>query len=209
MTPEEIKTMFTRPNGDYVFARWGRPIAPVVFGVQEETLSVVKGAFEAITTLAGHPMDEVDPELGSNCMMFFFRDWGELLDVPDLGRLVPDLAALVTRLEKVGASQYRAFRFDEHGAIQAAFVFLRMQGKMAEQPAEVLALGQVVQIMLAWSDAAFQECSPLAVVQETTILRPEIADLIRAAYDPVMPVTARDAGHSLRLFARMQAQQKV
>jgi len=123
--------------------------------------------------------------------------------VPDLDRLVPDLAGLVARLKEAEASQYRAFRFDQNGAIQAAFVFLRMQGKMAEQPAEVLALGQVVQIMLAWSDSAFQHRSPLAVVGEATILRPEIAELIRAAYDPVMPVTAKDSSHSLRLLARM------
>jgi len=203
VTPEEIKLMFTRADGNYVFARWGRPIAPVVFGVAEETLSVVKGAFEAVTKLAGHEMDEVDPELGSNCMMFFFRDWDELLDVPDLGRLVPQLATLVARLKESEASQYRALRFDENGAIKAAFVFLRMCGQMTEQPAEVLALGQVVQIILAWSDAAFQTRSPLAVVGEATILRPEIADLIRAAYDPVLPATARDASHSLRLSARM------
>lgn len=203
MTAEEIRAMFTRTGGAYVFARWGRPIAPVVFGVEEETLSVVKGAFEAVAALAGHPIDEVDPDLGSNCMMFFLRAWDELLDVPDLDRLVPDLAGLVARLKEAEASQYRAFRFDQNGAIQAAFVFLRMQGKMAEQPAEVLALGQVVQIMLAWSDSAFQHRSPLAVVGEATILRPEIAELIRAAYDPVMPVTAKDSSHSLRLLARM------
>ena len=204
MTPEEIRAMFERTGGEYVFARWGRPIAPVVFGVEEETLSVVKGAFEAVAKLAGHELDEVDPELGSNCMMFFLRDWDELLAVPDLGRLVPDLDALVARLETAGASQYRAFRFDEDGAIRAAFVFLRMQGAMAEQPAEVLALGQVVQIMLVWSDVAFQAQSPLAVAGGATILRPEIADLICAAYDPVMPGASRDASHSLRLFARMQ-----
>jgi len=203
VTAEEIRAMFTRTGGAYVFARWGRPIAPVVFGVEEETLSVVKGAFEAVAALAGHPIDEVDPDLGSNCMMFFLRAWDELLDVPDLDRLVPDLAGLVARLKEAEASQYRAFRFDQNGAIQAAFVFLRMQGKMAEQPAEVLALGQVVQIMLAWSDSAFQHRSPLAVVGEATILRPEIAELIRAAYDPVMPVTAKDSSHSLRLLARM------
>ncbi len=203
MTPDETEAMFARANGEYWFARWGRPVAPVVFGVEEETLSVVKGAFEAVCKLAGHEMEEVDPELGANCMMFFFRDWDELLEVPDLDRLVPDLGSLAGRLKQAGASQYRAFRFDEHGAIKAGFVFLRMQGRMAEQPGEVVALGQVVQIMLAWSEAAFQARSPLAVAGEKTILRPEIADLIRAAYDPVMPVASRDASHSLRLCARM------
>ncbi len=203
MTPQEIETMFTRSGGQYAFARWRRAIAPVVFGVEEKTLAVVKGAFEAVCRLLDHPMEDVDPELGSNCMMFFVREWDELLGVPDLEHLVPDLDDLVDRLQGAQASQYRGFRFDEGGAIRAAFVFLRMQGAMAEQPGEVLALAQVVQVMLAWSDMAFQARSPLAVVDGATILRPEIADLIRAAYDPVMPTVAGDASHALRLSARM------
>ena len=100
-TPEEIERLFTRADGSYAFARWGRPISPIVFGVQDETLKVVKGALEAVATLAGHQMAETDPELGANLMVFFFRDWDELLDVPDLGRLIPDLAPLVARLKAV------------------------------------------------------------------------------------------------------------
>jgi hypothetical protein len=204
VTIEEIEMMFTRPGGAYAFARWGRPIAPVVFGVEDETLRVVKGAFEAVCELADHPLDEVDPDLGANCMLFFLREWDELLGVPDLEHLVPELGDLVERLQAAQASQYRAFRFDENGAIRAAFVFLRMQGAMAEQDGEVLALTQAVQVMLAWSDAAFQERSPLAVAGAATVLRPEIADLIRAAYDPAMPSAAGDASHALRLYARLQ-----
>ena len=47
MTPEAVQALFTRADGTYAFARWGRPIAPVVFGVEDETLSVIKGALEA------------------------------------------------------------------------------------------------------------------------------------------------------------------
>ena len=79
----------------------------MVFGVEDTALAVVKGAFEAVCALAGHAMDEVDPELGSNVMVFFFRDWDELLQVPDLDRLVPELPALVERLERSGASRYQ------------------------------------------------------------------------------------------------------
>ncbi|WP_122072864.1 hypothetical protein [Pseudophaeobacter sp. EL27] len=207
LTPEEIQALFTRSDGSYGFARWGRPIAPIVFGVQEETLQVVKGAIEAVATLAGHQMAETDPELGSNLMFFFFRDWAELLDVPDLGRLIPDLPPLVARLQEADASQYRAFRFDDTGAIQASFVFLRMQGAMADIPAETLALSQAAQIILLWADQAFASTSPLAVLPETgaTILRPEIAAIIAAGYDRMMPPSANDASHALRLFARLQA----
>lgn len=205
MSPEEIETLFARDDGSYRFARWGRPLAPVVFGVEEETLSVLKGAFEAVVVLAGHKMAETEPEFGSNCMIFFMRDWVELLDVPDLGKLIPELDEMVSRLREAGANQYRVFRFDEEGAIKAAFVFICMDAEMAAQPAGDLALNQVVQVMLLWSEGAFRERSPLALAGESTILRPEIAGVIRAAYDPVMPGAAADSAHALRLFARMEA----
>ncbi len=207
MDHTEITRHFTRSDGTFLFARWGRPIVPIVFGVEDRTLSVVKGAFEAVVAVAGHNMAETDPELGANCMVFFFRDWEELLAVPDLDRLIPDLGPLVERLVAAGANQYRAFRFDKEGAIQAAFVFLRMDREMSEQPAETLALTQVVQVMLLWSEQAFSAQSPLALAGDATILRPEIAGLIRAAYDPVLPGVARDASHALRLYARMERAQ--
>ena len=204
MTPQDIEALFTRSDGKYGFARWGRPIAPIVFGVQDETLSIVKGALEAVVTLAGHHMAETDPELGSNLMMFFFRDWDELLDVPDLDKLIPELGPLVGKLKAAEANQYRLFRFDQNGAIKAAFVFLCMDTAMSKLPAETLALQQVAQTVLLWSDTAFRSQSPLAVTEGgATILRPDIADVIRAAYDPVLPVAAQDASHALRMFARL------
>ncbi|GGX49420.1 hypothetical protein GCM10007385_17050 [Tateyamaria omphalii] len=205
MTADDIEALFRRESGDYAFARWGRPIAPVVFGVLDETLGTIKGAVEAVCQLAGHDMAETDPELGSNFMWFFFSDWAELPEVPGLDRLVPDLEPLVARLHKADANQYRIFRFDEAGAIKACFVFLRMDQHLSKVPAETLTLSQVVQSMLLWSDLAFRDRSPLAVAGETTVLRPDIAALIRAAYDPVMPVAADDASHALRLSARVTA----
>ena len=208
MTPEEVTALFTRSDGAYAFARWGRPIAPVVFGVEEATLGVVKGALEAVATLAGHRMAETDPELGTNLMIFFCRDWAELPEVPHLDRLIPDLALLVARLEKAEANQYRIFRFDEAGAIRACFVFLRMDAHLSAVPAEALALSQAVQSILLWSDTAFTEVSPLAQAPGGhTILRPAIAAVVRAAYDPVLPAVADDPSHALRLFARIGALQ--
>src|SRR5680860_1125960 len=158
MTPDQIEAHFTRSDGSYLCARWGRPIAPVVFGVDDATLAVVKGAIEAVSQLAGCEMTEIDPELGANMMVFFFRAWDEL---PDLGRMIPDLAPLVARLGDADANQYRIFRFDADGAIKAAFVFLRMDAHLAAVPAETLALSQAVQTILLWSDTAFQDRSPL------------------------------------------------
>jgi hypothetical protein len=207
MTGEGVAALFTRADGQYLFARWGRPIVPVVFGVDDATLRGMKGALEAVVALAGHRMAETDPELGANLMIFFFRDWAELPEVPNLDRLVPDLASLCGRLAVAGANQYRIFRFDEAGAIRAAFVFLRMDEHLAAVPAETLALSQAVQVIVLWSDRAFAGVSPLALVGETVMLRPEIGAVIRAGYDPVLPAMARDASHALRLAARTGAAQ--
>ena len=203
MDHTDIQQLFTRADGSYLFARWGRPIAPIVFGVDDATLSVVKGAVEAVAMLAGHQLTETDPELGSNLMFFFFREWDELIETPDLDRLVPDLAVLVGKLKAADANQYRLFRFDEAGAIRAAFVFVRMDKAMSRVPAEDIALAQVAQVILLWSENAFAEKGPLGKAGDTVVLRPDIADVIRAGYDPVMPAVADDASHALRLAARI------
>ncbi len=207
MDAAQIEILFTRSDGSFAFARWGRPMCPIVFGVDDATLAVVKGAIEATCQLAGHDMGEMDAELGSNLMMFFFSDWAELIEVPGMDRLVPDLDQMVARLQAADANQYRFFRFDEAGAIKACFVFLRMDDHLADVPAQTLALSQIVQSMLLWSDEAFQDQSPLAMAADTTVLRPDVAALIRAAYDPVLPHAAQDASHALRLAARMGAVQ--
>lgn len=202
-----IEALFTRSDGRYLFARWGRPIVPVVFGVDDATLPVIKGAVEAVVTLAGHRMAETDPEMGANLMFFFLRDWDELLDVPDLDRLVEGLVPMVAGLNARAANQYRHFRFDANGAIRAAFVFVRMDAALADLPAADLALVQAVQVIVLWSDRAFASQAPVARAghgdDAVTVLRPELAALIRAAYDPIMPVVARDASHALRLAARI------
>ena len=200
---------FTRSDGSYLFARWGRPIAPVIFGADDASLPVLKGAFEAMSALTGHPMAETDPELGANMLMFLVRDWDELRGVPDLDRLVPDLDPLIGRLEAAEANQYRVFRFDPEAAgagIRAAVVMLRMDAELSAMPAGALALGQAAQTMLLWSDTAFQGIPPLMAGEAGVFLRPEVAAILRAAYDPVMPVAARDASHALRLAARMRVQ---
>ena len=205
----DVEPMFTRSDGDYLFARWGRPIVPVVFGVDDATLSVVKGAIEAVVVLAGHQMAETDPELGVNLMVFFFREWDELVETPDLDRLVPDLEPLVARLKAAEANQYRHFRFDEAGAIKAAFVFVRMDAEMSKVPAEDIALAQAAQTILLWSDVAFRDKGPLAQIGERIVLRPDIAGVIRAGYDPLMPVVAHDPSHALRIAARVARDLRV
>ena len=202
-TPEAVTALFTRSTGEYAFARWGRPIAPVIFGVDDATLATFKGAVQAMVALARHDTAETDPELGANLMIFFARTWDELLDVPNLGQLVPDLAPLVARLNGAGANQYRFFRFDARGAIKAAFVFLRMDDHLSQTPAQDLALAQAAQIMCLWSDTAFAARPVLADAGGVAVLRDDIAAVIRAAYAPVLPHFSSDASHALRLWARL------
>ncbi len=204
----EVAALFTRSDGRYLCARWGRPLAPVIFGVEDATIATVKGAFEAVVTLAGHRMAETDPELGANLMVFFLRAWEELLAVPGLDRMIDDLAPLVARLAAAGANQYRVFRFDAAGGIRACFAFVVMDDEMAQVPAETIALSTAVQTILLWSDRAFTDRSALAQGPSGSVfLRPGIAAVIRAAYDPALPVVADDAAHALRLAARLGALQ--
>lgn len=203
MTAEEVRALFTRADGSYLCARWGRPIVPVVFGIEAASLPVMKGAFEAVAARAGHRTADIDPELGANLMVFCVRDWADLPQVPHLDRLVADLVPLCARLEAAAANQYRIFRFDADGAIRAAFVLLRMDAHLAAVPATTLALSQAVQTILLWSDRAFTDRSALAMADDRVILRPEIAAVIRAVYDPMLPAAAQDPSHALRVTARL------
>ena len=199
MTPEEIEALFTTSDG-YSFARWGRALVPVVFGVDDATLDVIRAAISDACALAGLEMDAADAELGANFMLFFFRDWDELAEVPDLGEMIPDLPALLARLKAADAQTYRTFRFDAEGAIKACFSFVRMGGALADVPADALAMGEALSALLTWAATP-----PLARASDATIgPRPDIARLLRAAYDSTMPGAAEDASHALRLWARME-----
>jgi hypothetical protein len=199
----DIQAMFSGPDGAYRFARWRRPIVPVVFGVEDATLAVFKGAFQAVCHVAGHDMAETDAEMGANLMVFFCRDWAELGQVPGLDQLIPDLAGLVRRLTEAGANQYRGFRHESDGAIRAGFVLLRLDERMSAIPAEVIGLTQAVQVILLWGNQAFEMVPALTVAEGRAVLSPDIARLIRAAYDRVLPDATNDPSHALRLSARL------
>lgn len=203
MEPEEISQLFTDSRGAFRLARWERPIVPVVFGVDDATLSIFKGAVEGVVALAGHRMAETDPELGANLMVFFLRDWSELADVPDLEELVPGITGLTERLQAGDAATYRHFRFEQNGSIRAVFVFVNVGGELADTPAADISLSEAAQVLLLWGADAFASRSPLAAAGDAVVLRPEIAGLIRAAYDPAMPSASNDPAQALRLAARL------
>lgn len=203
--PEQIERLFTRKDGTFHFARWGRPIVPVIFGPQDESIPPLKAAIEAVVAMAGHQLAETDPELGTNMMVFFLQDWEELADLRDLDHLIPNLGALVPRLINAKARQYRIFRFDEAGAIRAAFVFLRLTGPMAHRPADEIGLELALKTMLDWGPHAFASHAPLVRGSDGVgRLHPDFAAVARAAYDPVLPPFANNTAHALRIFARLQ-----
>ena len=206
---DSIEAYFTRSDGQYFFARWGRPIAPVVFGVEDETLVTLKTAIQSMVLLANHELAETDPELGSNAMFFFFLSWDELLEVNDLDRIIPDLGNLVEHLKSFQANQYRFFRFDADGGIKAVFTFICMDENLNSVSGEVLCLNQVVQMFLLWSDDAFKNNSPTLITKKGgVILNPIIGDIVRAVYDPTMPLVADDKSHAVRAQARIDLLRK-
>jgi len=135
--------------------------------------------------------------------------WDELLEVNDLDRIIPDLGNLVERFKSIQANQYRFFRFDADGGIKAVFTFICMDENLTSVSAEVLCLNQVVQMFLIWSDDAFKDNSPTLITKKGgVILNPIIGDIVRAVYDPTMPLVSNDKSHALRVQARIDLLRK-
>ena len=201
--PDCVAACFTRSDGSFLFARWTRPPAPVVFGTDEAGVEVFGEALRDAAALAELPVVAEDPELGSNFMVFFCTEWAELKAVPHLAKLIPDLDKLTSVLAGAGANQYRIFGFDEAGGIRIALVLLRYDDDLRQVSARTLALSQSVQSLLLWSDAAFTSESALALSEEGALVKPWHAALLKAAYDPVLPDRSEDPSLALRLAARM------
>ena len=201
---EEIEALFTRSDGAFRFARWGRRIAPVIYGTDDAGVGLFEESLGSVAGLAGIELQDVDPELGANFLVFLVNDWRELSEVPNLAKLIPDLEKLVSTLQAAGANQYRIFGFDEDGAIRICITLVRYDEDMQKVSAQTLAVSQSVMGLLLWSDHAFTSASPIALVEGgRCIVKPWHADLIRAAYDPVLPAAASDPAFALRLAGRM------
>ncbi len=203
LSPAGIERLFTREDGTFLFARWGRPLVPAILGADEGQRAALSGAFRAVADLAGVGTAGTDPELGANLPVLVLGEWDDLLAVPGLAGLIPDLGGLVGRLAAAGANQYRSFRFEASGAIRLALVFLRPDAQTRAVPFADVALLQAVQTVLLWSDLAFRDRAPLVRVEGAAILRPDLGALIRAAYDPALPDMSREPALAYRLAARM------
>ena len=204
--PEWVQALFTRSEGDFRFARWGRALAPVIVGTDDTGCRIFEAGIRAVAGVPGLPVTELDPGLGANFMVFLVNAWAELTEAPNLVRLIPNLTDLIANLDAQGANQYRVFSFDEHGSIRLCITLLRYDEVLQAVPAQTLAVGQALQGMLLWSDRAFTNESPIALTEDgTCLVKPAYARLLKAAYDPALPASARDPSFALRLAARLPA----
>lgn len=199
-----IEGLFTRSDGSFRFARWARPLAPVIVGTNDEGCRIFEEGIASVARIAGMSVVELDPDLGANFMVFLVNDWAELNEAPNLIRLIPNLADLIATLTARAANQYRVFSFDDDGALKLCITLLRYDEDLQKVSAQTLAVGQALQGMLLWSDAAFTRESPIAITEDgLCVVKPVYADLLRAAYDPALSAVANDPSIALRLAARL------
>jgi hypothetical protein len=196
--------LFTSPGQRYHFARWGRPIAPVVFGVGDENLPHLKDAIAMTVGISGGMLVDTDPELGANFMWFFCRDWDEMLVIPDLDKLIPNFVNLITELQEKNATRYRSFGFEKNGAIQLCVVLIRVDAATERMSLQTLGTSETFQSLLTFGENAFDVHSPIATIKVNNlcIVKPEYAAVVRAAYDPALPAASNDPAHALRVSAR-------
>lgn len=196
--------LFTAPDQTYHFARWGRPLAPVVFGVGDESLPHLKEAIAMTVGISGGTLAETDPELGANFMWFFCRDWAELKEVPNLDQLIPNFDHLIEALTLQKATRYRSFGFDAEGAVQLCVVLIRVDAATERLSLQTLGTSETFQSLLTFGENAFDAVSPIAMIKANNlcIVKPEYAAVVRAAYDPALPHATQDASHALRVSAR-------
>ena len=167
--------------------------------------SIFEDGIRTVARIAGLEVGELDPDLGANFLVFLVNDWAELMEAPNLVRLIPNLADLIANLTEHGANQYRVFNFTETGAIWLCITLLRYDEELQKVSAQTLAVGQAVQGMLLWSDRAFMDESPIALTDGgLCVVKPTYADLLRAAYDPVLADAGDDPSLALRLAARLR-----
>ena len=55
---EEIEALFTGDNNTFHFARWNRPIVPIVFGVDDETLTHLKSSIVTTVGITGNKIED-------------------------------------------------------------------------------------------------------------------------------------------------------
>ncbi|MEM7527584.1 MAG: hypothetical protein AAF416_07855 [Pseudomonadota bacterium] len=207
-TAEDVRALFTRSDGTYRFARWGRPLVPAFFGMAEPVEAVWTEALKAVASMCGLEIAEEDPELSSNFLVFIVNRWDELRSVPSMFKLIPDLERLLGVLAASGANQYRIYGFapgaeGKPAAIRICVTLIRRDEEIGRGNEGGLALGQCVQGLLLWSDHAFTSESPVAEIAGVgrAMVKPRYLQVIRAAYAPELPDATDDPSHAERIVA--------
>jgi len=202
----KVGGLFTRSDKSFRFARWGRPLAEVVYGTNEEGAAVFAEALKRVAGLAGLETGIEDEELGANFMVFLVEDWRQLSETPNMDKLIPDLDKLVSTLQGSGANQYRIFAFDETGAVKLCITLLRYDEQMQAVAPQAVALSQAVMGMLLWSDNAFTSETPVAQLEGGRVaVKPWFQDMIRAAYADGVPAASDDPVTARKIADQMVA----
>ena len=201
----KVTELFTRADGCFRFSRWGRPLAPMIYGTDDAGVRLFEESLTSVAAIAGLEVVELDPELAANFLVYFVKDWRELTSITHLVKLIPEIAGLAGRLSKAQATQYRVFGFDAEGSICICITLIRYGAEMQRVSAQTLAVTQSFMGMLLWAEGAFTGESPVALAGEDgrCVVKPWYADLLRAAYDPAIPPVGIDSSLALRLAARL------
>lgn len=210
---DRIRRLF---GGDaFKFARWGGPISPVVIGLDEKGAKLFEEAIGAVADLAGAEIEDIDPEMGANFMIYVMSDWSHAERAPNLPNFLPDLPQLIARLNEANANRYRVFAFDDQGAIRAAITLLRYDEQMQAAPVDYIALTEAALGMLVFDEAGAAEDRPVAMAKfeddedARAVLTPWHGMLLRAAYDPAIPAGSKDPSLAMRLAARIDVQSEA
>ena len=107
---ERIQRLF---GGDaFKFARWGGPLAPMIVGLDDKGCRLFEEAIAAVAEVAGAKIDEIDPEMGANFMVYVMSDWAHATRAPNLPNFLPDLPPETqAKLDDLNAQLHRA-QFD-------------------------------------------------------------------------------------------------
>lgn len=206
---ERIRRLFGEAGGGtFKFARWGCPIAPAVIGLDEGGGRLFGEAIRLVAGIANQEIEDIDPEMGANFLVYVMQDWAHAARAPNLPNFLPDLPALIERLSAADANRYRVFAFDDQGAIRAAITLLRYDDQMRAAPVDYIALTEAALGMLVYDEVGVAEDRPVVMAridegEPRAILSPWHAQLLRAAYDPRIPAGSKDPALALRLAARI------
>ncbi|MEM8753215.1 MAG: hypothetical protein AAGF90_09585 [Pseudomonadota bacterium] len=210
---ERIQNLFGGGEpGAFKFARWAGPIAPLIVGLDDKGTRLFEEAIGAMAEVAGLEVEDIDPEMGANFLVYVMAEWAHAARAPTLPNFLPDLPALVERLEAADANRYRVFAFDDQGAIRAVITLLRYDENMRAAPVDYIALTEAALGVLVYDEAGAASDRPVVMARfengdgeedARAVLSPWHAMLIRAAYDPAIPAGSKDPSLALRLAARI------